>query len=84
MGLSPALVLALLVSSLYGLLFYVVFGRGWSRLPLYWAVGVFGFAVGQWAGSLIGLALFNIGSVNLLEGSVISWASLLAVRAWYH
>jgi hypothetical protein len=80
--LSPAPVLALAIASLYGLIFYIVFGRGWTRLLLYWFVGVVGFALGQWVGGAIGLSLFTIGSVNLLEGTVLSLVSLFVVRAW--
>ena len=79
---SPAVVLAFIVASLYGLVFYLLFGRGWLGLGLYWLVGVAGFAVGQWLGTLAGIALFNIGPVNLVEGTLVSWASLFAVRAW--
>ncbi|MBI4785765.1 MAG: hypothetical protein HY782_01800 [Chloroflexi bacterium] len=79
---SPSLVLAFVIGSLYGLVFYLVFGRGWARIPLYWVTGLAGFALGQWLGSSIGLSLFNIGPVNLVEGTLVSWASLFAVRAW--
>ena len=51
-------------------------------MGLYWLVGVVGFAVGQWLGNLVGLALFNIGPVNLVEGTVVSWVSLFAIHAW--
>lgn len=80
--LSPSLVLALDLASLYGLVFYLVFGHGWARLFLYWLAAAAGFAVGQWLGSVVGLTLFNIGSVNVLEATLVSWASLFAVRAW--
>ncbi len=82
--LSPVLVLAFVISSLYGLVFYLVFGKGWSRLALYWAVGIAGFGMGQWLGGLVGVTVLNIGPVNLLEGTVVSWASLFAFRAWRH
>ena len=80
--LSPAVVLAFVIASLYGLVFYLVFGRGWARIPLYWLTGLAGYAIGQWLGSAIGLSLLNIGSVNLVEGTLVSWASLFAIRAW--
>ncbi len=80
--LSPAFALGFVIASLYGLVFYLVFGRGWARLPLYWLVGVAGFGIGQWLAGLIGIALLNIGSINLVEGSLVSWAGLFAVRAW--
>ena len=80
--LSPAVVVAFVIASLYGWVFFLLFGKGWLRLGLYWLVGVIGFAVGQWLGNLVGLALFNIGPVNLAEGTVVSWVSLFAIHAW--
>ena len=80
--LSPAVVVAFVIASLYGWMFFLFFGKGWLRLGLYWLVGVVGFAVGQWLGNLVGLALFNVGPVNLVEGTVVSWVSLFAIHAW--
>jgi hypothetical protein len=82
--LSPSLVLTFVLASLYGLVFYLLFGRGWARVFLYWLAAVAGFAAGQWLGGVVGLTLFNIGSVNVLEATLVSWASLFAVRAWRH
>ena len=47
-----------------------------------WLVGVLGFFLGQGIANLIGLALFNIGEVNLIEGTMVSWLCLFAMRAW--
>jgi hypothetical protein len=80
--LSPALVLAFTIASFYGLLFYLAFGKGWAGLALYWLAGVAGFAIGQWLGNVIGIVFLNIGSVNLVEGTLVSWVGLFAVRAW--
>ena len=79
----PALVLAFVIASLYGVLFYLIFGQGWLHLALYWSVGVLGFAVGQWLGNLFGIGLLNVGSINLVEGTLVSWFGLFAIRAWY-
>jgi hypothetical protein len=80
--LPPSLILALVLSSFYGLLFYLIFGHGWSRLIFYWTVGVFGFILGEWIASALGLTIFSVGELNLVEGSLVSWVSLFAVRAW--
>ncbi len=72
----------LVLASFYGFLFYLVFGRGWVRLGLYWAVSILGFVVGNWLGSLIGLSLLTIGTVNVVEATLVSWVGLFAVRAW--
>lgn len=81
MIIPPPLVLAVTIASLYGFLFYLLFGKGWLRLPIYWLVGIGGFAIGQLLTNLIGFSLVSIGSVSLLEGSLVSWFSLFAVYA---
>lgn len=80
--LSPSFILALTLSTLYGLVFYLVFGHGWFRLALYWILGVCGFFLGEWIAHAVGLALFNIGQMNLVEGTLVSWFGLFAARAW--
>ncbi len=79
---SPSFILALTLATLYSLIFFLFFGRSWLRLVFYWAVGVIGFFLGQWIAKLIGLSIFNLGDVNLVEGTVVSWVSLFAARAW--
>ena len=79
---SPSLVLGFCLSTLYGLVFFLVVGHGWPRFFFYWAAGVVGFFVGQSIAHLIGLAIFNLGDVNLVEGTVGSWIGLFAARAW--
>jgi hypothetical protein len=79
---TPSLVLALVLASLYGLVFYLLFGHGWLRLVFYWLVSVAGFFLGQWIARAVGLALFNIGDLNVVEGTLVSWLSLSAVHAW--
>ncbi len=78
----PSLVLALALASLYSLLFFLILGHGWLRLIFYWIVGVAGFFLGQWIATLVGLSIFNIGDLNLVEGTVVCWVGLFAARAW--
>ncbi len=80
--LAPSIFFAFVLASLYAALFYLFFGQGWARLGLYWVASVLGFAVGNWLGSLIGLSLFTIGPVNVVEATLVSFASLFAARAW--
>lgn len=77
----PFLALDLVVSSIYGLVFYLIFGRGWLRLGAYWIVGIVGFFIGDRLAAALGLALLNIGPTNLVGGTLVSWASLFLVRA---
>ena len=82
MNLQPAWVLAFLLASLYGLVFYLIFGHGWLRLLGYLVFAIAGFFLGQVLANFVGLALFNIGEMNLVEGTVASWLVLFALRAW--
>lgn len=79
---SPAFLFAFVLASLYGLGFYVIFGRGWLRLVVYWLVGVLGFFLGQGIAQLVGLGIFNLGEISLFEGTLVSWLCLLAARVW--
>lgn len=78
----PSVVFAFILSSLYGLAFYALFGRGWLRLVFYWLIGVAGFFLGYGIAHLVGLAILNIGEVRFVEGTLTSWLALLTVRAW--
>lgn len=80
----PTLVLGLVLASLYGIVFYLIFGHGWLRLFFYWVVGILGFGMGHFIASMIGLALMNIGALNFVEGTVACWLCLFAARARWH
>lgn len=77
----PSLLLAFVIASLIGLLFFLLFGRGWLRLVVYWLVAVAGFFVGQILATLVSFSLFPIGSVNLIEGTVTCLIALFVTRA---
>jgi hypothetical protein len=79
---SPAYVLGFCIASIYGLLFFLFFGQGWQKLFLFWGTAVIGFFIGQAIAKAIGLALFNIGAVNVVEGTLGSALGLIAARAW--
>lgn len=76
----PSLILAFVLASIYGLAFYLLFGRGWLGLAVYWLVGLVGFGLGQILSSLLSFSLLPIGSVNAIEGSVTSLIALLLTR----
>ena len=78
---SPAFALGLVIASAYGLVFFLAFGKGWTRLLVYWSAGVIGFALGQWFSNAAAFSLLSIGSVSILEGTLMSWIALFAVRA---
>jgi hypothetical protein len=76
------LVLALVIASLYALVFYVIFGHGWLRLIFYLIVSTAGFALGHFLASVIGSSWLYIGALNFAEATIVSWVFLFAARAW--
>ena len=77
----PQLVLAFVISSLIGLGFFLLFGKGWLRLIVYWLAAVIGFFIGQIISSLLNFSIFAIGSVNLLEATATCLIALFVTRA---
>lgn len=77
----PQLLLAFVISSLIGLGFFLLFGKGWLRLIVYWLVAVIGFFIGQIISSLLNFSIFAIGSVNLLEATATCLIALFVTRA---
>lgn len=78
----PSILLGFTLSSLLGLAFFIVFGKGWARLGVYWLVSVAAFLIGQAIASFFQLRLLTIGSVNL-EALFLSLVALFLVRAFW-
>jgi hypothetical protein len=76
----PALLFSFLLASIYGLAFYLLFGRGWLALGVYWFAALAGFAVGEFVSQTVGFSLIPIGSVNVIEASVMSFLVLFLTR----
>lgn len=77
----PSITLGFVIASLIGVAFYFVFGKGWLRLGIYWAVAVVGFFIGQIITTLLNFSLFRIGSVNVLEATIACLIALFITRA---
>lgn len=69
-----------ILATLYGLIFYLLFGRGWGRLILYPVVSSAGFFLGHWLAGVLGLAIFNIGELRVVEATLVSWLGLVTLR----
>ena len=76
----PTLLLAFTLSTLYGAGFHVLLGGSSRRLAVYLAAGWVGFAMGHFAGELVGLTALRVGSLNLLSATLGSVMALLATR----
>ena len=77
----PYLLLSLLIAGTYGVLFHLWRGKTFRELLLYLGAAIAGFALGEVAGSAIGLPLFTLGPVHIVEASLASW-SLLFIARW--
>jgi len=77
----PAILFGLVLATLYGSGFHLVFGRRLWQWPIFWIAAVIGFFGGYAAGELLGLDVLRLGVLPLAACSVGS-ALVLAV-AWF-
>ncbi len=77
----PAIVLSVLLGVAWGALFYLWKGRRWKEMPLFMAVAILGFFVGQLIAFLLQLDVMQIGQVHVIEGTLMAWLFMLAI-AW--
>jgi len=76
----PALVLSLIIATVYGLLFYLWQGRTLRDLFFFWLAAVVGFASGQVVGMLLDVSLWTVGQVRIAEGTLLSILFLVLAR----
>lgn len=77
---SPSWLLSGIIAGIYGALFHLWRGRTFRELPLYLIAALVGFALGELAGDAIGLDIFMIGPLHLIEASLGSWGMLFIAR----
>jgi hypothetical protein len=76
----PYLLLSFLLGGVYGALFHFWQGKTIRDLIIYFLTGIIGFGLGQALGNLLGLDVFLIGPVHIVEASVVSWLSLFLMK----
>lgn len=77
----PLLLLSLVVVTLYGALFHLLWGRSLKQLGLYWLAALLGFGVGQGLARILALsALPQIGPLHIVEASVVSWLGVFIAK----
>ncbi len=76
----PSLLLAIILSTLYGALFHLIMGGSSSRMLFYLIASWLGFALGHFAGVWFGVTLGAIGPLNAGTASLASWLMLLLAR----
>lgn len=72
----PAILLGLLISTLYGALFHLWRGGGFGRLILYLILGWLGFWSGQALASILGWTFLSIGQLHLGMATITSFLFL--------
>jgi hypothetical protein len=73
---QPAIVMCLLIASLYAGVFHFFFARRASDLPHYWVAAIIGFFLGALLGLLVPWRWLVVGQVHLLEGTLICTSAL--------
>ncbi len=79
--LSPPLILALVVSSVYAALFNLWRNGSLRDLSFYLLAAWVGFGLGQVAGWLLHFHWGMVGSVRMVEGTLFCW-SLILLMSW--
>jgi hypothetical protein len=78
---SPSLILAVAIASVYAVL-YNLWRAGTMRDLLFYAIAAWvGFGLGQLAGWLIGLNWLMVGPLHVIEATLLSWG-LLFLASW--
>ena len=77
---SPTLLLSLVIASLFGGLFHLIWGKTWGDFLLYWLSAILGFALGQAIANVISLDVLMLGEIHSLEASAVCWAALFIAR----
>jgi hypothetical protein len=77
---SPSLILALVIASIYAVLYNLWRGGAPRELLFYLVAAWVGFGLGQIAGWLISLNWLMIGRVHVLEGTLLCWGLLFLVN----
>lgn len=77
---APAFLFGATVATLWAGLYQLLWGTKAINVLLVWAVALVGFAVGQLVGTVTGARILCYGQVQLLLGSLGSWAGLGVAR----
>ncbi|GAB4428579.1 MAG: hypothetical protein Kow0031_08850 [Anaerolineae bacterium] len=78
----PYLLLSAMLGATYGVLFHLWRGQTMRDGIIYLLTGIIGFVAGQVIGNLLGLDLLMIGSIHIVEATLVSWGGLFFMR-WF-
>jgi hypothetical protein len=77
---SPVVILSLVIATLYGAIFHLLWGKSLRQLLIYWAAALLGFAVGQVLASALSWRDIPIGEIHFLAASAASWLCMTFAR----
>lgn len=78
---ASGLVLGFLLATAYGAAFHLIIGGRPRKILLYILAAWVGFTLGQFVGDVIGVAVFQLGAINLLSASLGAWIAL--ILSWF-
>lgn len=78
--LLPSVVFSFLLASLYGAVFHFIWGKRWRDLAVYWIAALAGFGIGQLVFDLLGLSVYMVGQVRVVESTIVCWVCLFVAR----
>lgn len=81
-GAAAAMILGFLLSTAYGAGFHVLLGGPARRIMLYLGAAWLGFAIGHFAGDILGISLLKLGALHLFSASLGAWLALL-ISWWF-
>ena len=76
---SPALVLSLVLASLYAAVFHLLWAPRQGKLLVYWLAALIGFGLGQILAAFSPLRIM-IGHIYIIEATLVSWAALIVAK----
>ncbi|MBI5929291.1 MAG: hypothetical protein HY862_08285 [Chloroflexi bacterium] len=77
---GPSIVFGFVVATLYGAVFHFISGGDARRLAVFLLASWIGFALGHITGDLLSINLLDIGSLNMLNGTIGSFVALIVAR----
>jgi hypothetical protein len=77
----PALLLSLVLASLYATIFYLLQGQRLRDLLFFWLASLIGFASGHVVGTVWDFVPWTIGEVHVIEGTIVALL-LLVIARW--
>ena len=76
----PALILSVVLASLYAAVFHLLWAPRQGRLWVYWLAALVGFGLGQVLSGLSPMPLILIGSVRIVEATLGAAAALIIAK----